>query len=166
MPIQQEFDPALPRRRRQRLIAVRTHSLSGWRNSRARISHRAVRERQPFDLEAKDFRFAGENFQSCLLCADDARSADQRFEEGEGAFGLRIDGSIKRFGHSRPIGLSSRPYAIKCAPPSPDRLRCDSVGAGLLSSGLVRQVNEAQTRVRVLYYSDAADVLRKALHEE
>jgi hypothetical protein len=101
MPVQQEFDPALPRRRRQRLIAARTRSLRRRRNPRASIDDRAARERQPFDLKAEEFRLADENFQGCLLCADNARSADQRFEEGEGAFGLRVNGSIKRLEHSR-----------------------------------------------------------------
>jgi hypothetical protein len=63
------------------------------------VGHRAILKRQPLNLEAEDFGFACEDFQSRLLCADDAWSADQRFEEREGGFGLRINGSIECFGH-------------------------------------------------------------------
>jgi hypothetical protein len=99
MPVKQEFDVALPRRRSERLVTARTHAVHRRRNPRARMGHRAVLKRQPLNLEAEDFGLASEDFQGGLLCADEAWSADQRFEEGEGRFGLRINGSIECFGH-------------------------------------------------------------------
>jgi hypothetical protein len=67
------------------------------------VGHRAVLKWQPLNLEAKDFRFARKDFQGRLLCADDAWNADQRFEESEGGFGLRINGSIECFEHPAPL---------------------------------------------------------------
>ena len=99
MPIEQEFDVPLSRRRREHLISARTQTIHGRRYARARVRHRAVLEWQPLNVEAEGFGFACEDFQSRLFRADDARSADQRFKESEGGFSLRIEGSIECFGH-------------------------------------------------------------------